>query len=153
MQSILGMKKNWQHSELNMAAAELNFFKGNHMQGNSSISKSTEILIPAVAWHLETLMLTAMLMLRLLVEKRDEAILLITMILTESKLDFLGVQEIKELNLEVHILGDGSMTLVHATTIEFWSKVRLMLGLYCECNLNYMTSMSRHHSIFLLPCF
>lgn len=118
MQSILSMKKNWQHFELGMAVAELNFFKGNHIQDNSSISKSLEILTAVVAWHPETLMLMATLMLQLPVEKCNEAILLITLILTESELDFLGVQESKGLNLEVHILEVVSTTLVHATTIE-----------------------------------
>lgn len=131
-----------------MAVAELNFFKGNHIQDNSSISKSLEILTPVVAWHPETLMLMATLMLQLPVEKCNEAILLITLILTESELDFLGVQESKGLNLEVHILEVVSTTLVHATTIElsfdqrFTSQVGFVLWL--QLKLHILTSIPRH---------
>jgi hypothetical protein len=119
------MKKNWKHFELGMETAELNFFKGNHVQDNSSMSKSFGILTPVAAWHLETLMLAVMSMLQLPVENPNEATLPITLILTESNLDFLGVEEIKVSILEVHILGDVFMTLVHVTTTNFGQKVYL----------------------------
>lgn len=89
------------------------------------MSKSLEILTPAVACHPENLMVTAMSMFRLRVEKCNEAILLITLILTESELDFLQVEETKDLKLEVLILEAVSMTLAHATTIELWLKVEV----------------------------
>jgi hypothetical protein len=54
------MKKNWKHSELGMESVELNFFKGNHAQDNSSMNKSFGILTPVVARHPEALMLIAM---------------------------------------------------------------------------------------------